>query len=94
MLSHAYTILIYFCVGSPGHGKYVVDGLNANEKSFITMLMTTMKLTGAATNALNMVMHTTISNTDISLAMVLKNYISDPTRTHKLIYHRKKQKKS
>ena len=68
MLSHAYTILIYFCVGSPGHGKYVVDGLNANEKSFITMLMTTVQLTDAATNNSHMVIYTTMSNTDISIA--------------------------
>ena len=32
MLSHAYTILIYHGVGSPGHVKYVVDVLNATNK--------------------------------------------------------------
>ena len=50
MLSHAYNIVINYGVGASGHGKYVVDGLNATEKKFLTMMMTTVQLTFAATN--------------------------------------------
>ena len=50
MLSHAYSILIDFCVGAPGQGKDVVDGLNATDKRFLTLLMTTVRLNSAATD--------------------------------------------
>ena len=33
MLAHTYNIRIYYGGGSPGHGREVVDGLNATEKS-------------------------------------------------------------
>ena len=35
MLSHAYNIVIDSDNGSPENGKYVVDGLNADDKRFI-----------------------------------------------------------
>ena len=50
MLPHAYNILIDNGVGSLGHGKYVVDVLNATDKRFLLMLMTTEQLPGAANN--------------------------------------------
>ena len=50
ILSHAYNIVIGFGFGSHGHGKDVVDGLNATDKIFITMLMKIMQLPVAATN--------------------------------------------
>ena len=68
MLSHAYNIVIDRDVGSPGHGKYVVDCLNATNKRFISMLMKTVQLTGAATNKSQTVMNTYMSNKYISLA--------------------------
>ena len=67
MLFHAYKILIDSGVGAPGHGKYVVDGLNTNGKRFLTMLMKTVKLPGAATNNSHMAIHTAMINTYISL---------------------------
>ena len=39
MLSHTYNILIDCGVGATGHGKDVVDGLNATDKRFITILI-------------------------------------------------------
>ena len=93
MLSHAYNIAIDCGVGAHGHGKYVVDGLNANEKSFLTMLMTTVQLPGTATNKSQMVIHTSMNNTYISLAREFQKNISDPTRTHGLIDHRKYREK-
>ena len=64
ILSHAYTIVIYCGVVSPGHIKDVVDGLNTTEKRFLTILMTTVQLDGESTNNAQMVMHTSIINTD------------------------------
>ena len=67
MFSHEYNIVIYCGVGSPGHGKCFVDGLNDTDKSFLSVLMTTVLLSGAATNDLHIFMHTSISNTYISV---------------------------
>ena len=49
MLTHVYNIIIDHGVGSPGHVREVVDGLNANEKHCISMLMTTAQLPCSAT---------------------------------------------
>ena len=46
MLSHAYNIIIDCCDGAPGHGREVVNGLNATDKRFISMLMTNFQLHG------------------------------------------------
>ena len=50
MLSHAYNIAIDCGVGAPINFKDVVDGLNVTEKMVLTILMTTVQLSGAATN--------------------------------------------
>ena len=68
MLEHAYNIITYRGVGAPGHGIEVVDGLNENDKRFISMLFTTVQLSGAATYDSHMAMHVSTVNTDISLA--------------------------
>ena len=70
MLPHSYNILINRDVEAPVHGKYVLDGLNTNDKRFITILMTTVKIPGAYINNLQMVMHTTMRNTYISLVRI------------------------
>ena len=73
MLSREYNIVNDHGVGLPGYEKYVVDDFNATLKCFFTTLMTTVQLPGTDTNNSNMVMHTAISNTDISIARELKN---------------------
>ena len=47
MLVYAYNIIIDCGVGEPGHGRENVDGLNATNKSFLSMLIKTVQLTGA-----------------------------------------------
>ena len=94
MLYHAYNIVTNPGVGAPGLGKDVVYDLNATEKGFFTMLMTTVKLTGAATNNSHMVMHTIMSNTYINLSRVFQKNPSDPTHAHELIDHGKVRKRA
>ena len=50
ILSHAYNIVIDCGVASPGHGKYVVDGLNATDNFFVSTLMKIVQLPGVVTN--------------------------------------------
>ena len=68
MLSNAYDIVIDRGFGLTRHIKYVVYGLNATVKRFLTILMKTVQLTGTSTNHSNMVIHTSMSNIDIILA--------------------------
>ena len=42
---------------------YVLDGLNATDKRFLKILMTTVQNTGASTKDSQMFMHTSMSNT-------------------------------
>ena len=65
---HTQVIIIDCGVGAPGHGKYVVDGLNTTNKSYLSMLMKTVKLPNDAKNNSQMVMNTSTENADISLA--------------------------
>ena len=48
MLAHAYNIIIDHDVGSPVHDREFFDSLNANDKSFISMIMIYVQLPGAA----------------------------------------------
>ena len=50
MLSHTYNIIIDCGVGETGHGKYVVYGLNATDKIFLSVLTETVQINGAANN--------------------------------------------
>ena len=68
MLSHSYNIVIDGDFGSPGHGKYVVDGLNATYNFFLSVFMTTVQLPGAATNDSQIFVHTSMINTYISIS--------------------------
>ena len=90
--SRAYNSVIGCGVVSPVHGKDVVDGFNATDKSFLTMFMTTVQLSGTATNNSHMFIHTTISNTYISLARLFQKHITDPTCAHVFIDHLKYRK--
>ena len=58
------------------------------------MLMTTVQLPGVAAYDSQMVMHTSTTNTYISLAWKFKKNLSDPTRAHGLLDHGKDRKHS
>ena len=70
MLSCVYKVIIGCGVGATGYGKYAVYDLNTTDKKFLTMLTTTVQLASASTNNSQMVIHTEISNTNISLVRV------------------------
>ena len=94
MFSHAHDIIIDHGVGSLGHGKVVFGGINATDKSYLSMLMTTVQLPNGATNNSQMVMHASTENVDISLAKQSQKHISDPSLAHILIDHGKDIKRS
>ena len=67
MLFNAHNIIIDRGIGSPGHGNYVVDCLNATDKIYLPMLLTTVHLPNDATNNPQTVMHTETEKSDISI---------------------------
>ena len=55
---HCYSIIIYQGISAPGHGKEVVDGINAIEKViYIYQLMSNVKLPGSNTFDSQISMH-------------------------------------
>ena len=58
------------------------------------MLVKILKLPGVATNNSQVVMHTSMSNTDISIARLFQKYLSHPTRAHDLIDDGKDRKRA
>ena len=85
MLAHAYNTIIDRGVGAPGHGREVVGGLSYTEKWFISILIITVQLPSAASCESQMAMHTSTSNTDISLAREFQKHLSDLTWEHGLL---------
>ena len=67
MLAHIHSIIIDCGVELPRQEREVVDGLNDNGKWFISMVMTTVQLPGAASYNSHMKMHISTVNTNISL---------------------------
>ena len=78
MLAHVYRIIVYHCVGAPGHGREVVDGLNATNKSIISMLMENVQLPGAYGYDTQIKMHTSTQKYNISLAREFQKHLSEP----------------
>ena len=59
ILTHACGITTDHGVGAPGHVQDIVDGINATEKWFISMLMENVKLPGYKRYEKQMEMYTT-----------------------------------
>ena len=55
-------------VGAPVHGREVVDILSVTNKIFISMLITTVQLTGEAAHESHKAMNTLTAKTDISVS--------------------------
>ena len=47
VMSQCYSVIINWGISAPGHGKEVVDGLNAIHKHYIYQLMSNVKLSGS-----------------------------------------------
>ena len=65
--AHTYSTIIDHGVGGQGNFREVVDGLNATDTTFISILMMTLELPGASVYAKHMVIYTLTANKDISI---------------------------
>ena len=63
-----HSIIIDQGISEPGHGKEVVDGLNAIGKCYIYQLMFNVQLPGSKTFYSQILMHSCTENNDVSMA--------------------------
>ena len=68
VISQTYSLIIYWGISGPGHGKEVVDGLNAVDKRYIYQLMSKVQLPGSIRFDSQIKIHTGNEKKDVSLA--------------------------
>ena len=68
VMSQTYSIIIDRSISVPGHGKEVVDGLNAVDKRYIYQLMSKVKLPGSIRFYSQIKIHTGTEKKYVSLA--------------------------
>ena len=67
VMSQCYSVIIYWGISEHGHGKEVVYGINAIDKSYIYKLMSNVQLPGSKLFYPHMQMQTITQNNDVSL---------------------------
>ena len=92
VLSQRHSIIIDRGIIASGHGKYVIDGLNAIEKRYMYTLMYNVQLPGSKTFYSQILMHSCTSKNDISLAKESQRHLSKDDRKHGFIYQGKYMK--
>ena len=79
-MSQTYYIIIDRGISAPGHGKEVVDGLNAVDKRYIYQLMSKVQLPGSVRFDSHIKLHTGTENKDVSLAHEFKDCLEEEHR--------------
>ena len=67
VLSQRHSIIFDRGISAPGHGKEVVDGINAIDKRYIYQLMSNVQLPGSKIFDSQILMHSCKSKKDVSL---------------------------
>ena len=78
-MSQCYSVIIYWGISAPGHGKEVVDRLNAVDKRYTYQLVSNVQLPGSNIFDYQMKMITRNQNNDVNLAKELQKH---PTKEH------------
>ena len=93
VMSQTYSIIIDRGISAPGHGKEVVDGLNAVDKRYIYQLMSKVQLPWSVRFDSQIKMHTGTKKKDVSLAKKLKHYLEGENLKNGVIDQGKPRKK-
>eukprot|EP00966_Prymnesium_polylepis_P017924 413578-Prymnesium_polylepis.1 len=80
ILASKYGIVIDRAIGAPGHGKDIVDGLNATDKVFLRKAMCMIGTPEANDSAKRMAAHSMLGDTKMSLAVEAARLCRDPAR--------------
>ena len=92
VLFQRHSIIFDQGISAPGHGKEVVDDLNAIEKCQKYQLLSTVQLTGSKTFENNILMHYCTQKKDVSLAKEFRKHLSNYDCKHGVIYQGKYRK--
>ena len=79
-MSQCYSIIIYQGISAPGHGKEVVDGINAFDKHCIYQLMSTVQLPGSIIFDSQIQMHTGTQKDNVSVAKEFQEHLTKKHR--------------
>ena len=85
VLSQRHLIIIDRGISAPGHGKYLVDGLNVIYKRYMYQLLSNVQLPGYKTFGSKILMHYCTPKKDVSLAKYLQKDMSKDDRKHGVI---------
>ena len=77
LMSKTYSIIINWGISAPGHGKEVIDGLNAVDKHYIYQLMSKVQPPGSVRFGSQIKIHTGTEHKDVSLAQEFKDYLEE-----------------
>ena len=75
VMSQTYSIIIDRGISAHGHGKEVVDGLNAVDKRYTYQLMSKVQLSGSVIFDSQIKIHTGTENKDVSLSQEFKDHL-------------------
>ena len=75
-MSQCHSILIDRGISAPGHGKEVVDGINAIYKRYIYQLMSNVQLPGSKTFDSQILINYCTPKNDVSMAKEFQKYLS------------------
>ena len=76
VLSQRHSIIFDRGISAPGHGKEVVDGLNAIEKRYMYQLLSTVQLTGSKIFDSQIQMHSCTPKKYVSLSKKYQKHLS------------------
>ena len=93
VLSQRHSIIFDRVIIAPGHGKEVVDVINAIDKRMY-QLMSTVQLPGSKIFEKQVLMHSFTPIKDVSLAKYFQKHLSKDNRKHGFIYQVKDRKRS
>ena len=85
MMTQAFYVIIERGIIATGHGREVLYSLNATGKRFILKLTLTMKLPGEKGYETQMVIHTGIRTSDVSLAKEFQKHLLHVALKHGVI---------
>ena len=80
VMSQCYSVTIDRGISAPGHGKEVVDGINAVDKRYIYQLMSNVQLPGSNRFNSQIQMHTDDQKYDVSLAKEFQHHMTKEHR--------------
>ena len=85
VMSQTFSLIIDRVISAPGHGKEVVDGLNAVDNRYIYQLMSRVQLPGSIRFDSQIKIHTGTEKKDVSLARQFKNHLEGEHRKNGFI---------